>query len=1164
MSKWNINLPDADWYPLGDERLDGLVREVLDQDVVALDTETTGLNRWSDEPLYWSMAWGDSRRVCMPINTLPYFRRSFDDSGMRWVFANAKFDMHMVANIMERLPEGMPREPFAGEIVDTAVMHALLYEEESHKLKDMANSVLGWRWSDFFDTFKPQVVTDLTKEPVIKKGGKVKYATRHETNRELLSRFERDNLRVLVDYASNDAWGTLQLYKTLKKQLEGEKLNTLYPEWLGTMAHLFFLTEVPFTRVLWHCERNGVYVDKPYLMQLGDPMEQELLKLHRLMVTLSGDANFNPNSDDQVRRYFFDKEKLTPIKHTKGGKSGVKKASVDKTFLEHYEGDSAMASLMLQYAKLEKLLSTYIRNVDKHLDGRSRMHTKFNQDVARCMPAGELVLTSRGYLPVEQVAVGDSVIAHTGQVRTVTETSTHPASTVYAVTLENGLSLRTNGEHPYQTRDGWTDASKLTPGDAVACHSEVEIWRIVPDWPDFFVSTWGRVRNSKTGKILTQRPKGRWGHLKVQLYRNGAQARGKDRKDFSVHGLVARAWIGPAPYRMEVRHLDGIAWNNTYGNLTYGTPHENRQDALKHGTLSQRRAGRTKLTEADVQNIRRAGSPGQPPSSTSKLSYDIATEIRKRRDAHETLASLANAFGVSVAAVSSIVSNKVWTRPPSSAATAEALADKYSVAPGTIRDIWAGRRWQDEDYIEGVRSKFFWSCVKDVRVENEQAPTYGLTVAVDHSHVTGGIVTHNTGRLSCVAAWTPLKTLYGTIPIRSVRKGDLVWTHRERWQPILDVFTKGFEHMFDVRFSNGEVLTCTTAHLLLQHDGQWVSVGEVIDEYLQRMGGQCNESIEGTEPVQIEGASNDRGHRSTAGYNDAQRTARLEVLHASSRAQSTSQAAVLGLEDWQQESHDREDRRAASQLAGGMRGRLRLPDMPTQRQEAACASHSDGGSAESAGATGEPRRPSHRRQHEEQRSGQPSTGYQSRAQAHSFYAGKRLPLVTVEKVVYRGRLEVHDLTVAGDASYAACGVFSHNSSDPNLQNVPTPDKDRYKLRGAFRPQPGEGKTLIVGDYEQLEMRLTACATVTPAMPEGAKEMIQIFLDGKDIHMGSAELVFGNIYERRHGFRLTYDFLKQAKKIDGQVKEGKLNESARTEQVILAVFARNAIKTISFG
>lgn len=358
---------------MGDERLDGLVREVLDQDVVAIDTETTGLVVWKDLPLYWSMAWGADRRVCMPIDTLQYFSQHFNDTGVRWIFANAKFDMHMLGNV------GVT---FAGDIIDTQVMHALLYEEESHKLKDMAHQVLGWRWSDFFDTFKPLMLTDFTKDPKFVKG-KPKYYTRREELHEMLKRFEVENLRVLVDYASNDAYGTLRIYETLKRTLEGEKLNTLYPEWLSTMAHLFFLTEAPFTKVLYECERNGIYADKEYLNSLGDPMEQVLLKHHREMVRLSGDANFNPNSDDQVRNYFLNKEGRRPLKMTKGGKSGIKKASVDKTFLEHYEDESPMAHEMLQYSKLEKLLSTYIRNVDEHRDPFGRMHTRINQDVVR-------------------------------------------------------------------------------------------------------------------------------------------------------------------------------------------------------------------------------------------------------------------------------------------------------------------------------------------------------------------------------------------------------------------------------------------------------------------------------------------------------------------------------------------------------------------------------------------------------------------------------------------------------------------------------------------------------------------------------------------------------------------------------------------------------------
>lgn len=370
---WNINMPDADWYPMGDERLDGLVREVLDQDLVAIDTETTGLVVWKDKPLFWSLAWGDHRRVAMPIDTVPCFARSFADSGMRWVFANAKYDMHMLNHVGVR---------FAGDCVDTQVMHALLYEEESHKLKDMAKSVLGWRWTDFFDTFPRQLIPDRSQSPK-RRGDKLVYPNRREEIFELLKRFERENLTALVDYASNDAYGTLRIYEKLLKELEHEKLNTLYPEWLPTMANLFFLTEVPFTKVLFDCEHNGVYVHKEYLDEIGVGMQESLDKLMMEMVKLSGDASFNPNSNDQLRDYFLEVEGLEPLTFTKGGKSGVRKASVDKNFLEHYEDDSPMAAALAQHNKLEKLMSTYIRNVDEHRDSFGRMHTRFNQDVAR-------------------------------------------------------------------------------------------------------------------------------------------------------------------------------------------------------------------------------------------------------------------------------------------------------------------------------------------------------------------------------------------------------------------------------------------------------------------------------------------------------------------------------------------------------------------------------------------------------------------------------------------------------------------------------------------------------------------------------------------------------------------------------------------------------------
>jgi DNA polymerase-1 len=371
---WNIDLPDAGWYTPEDERLDGIIREVLDQDVVAIDTETTGLKVWRDMPLFWSLAWGENSRICMPASTLMYFHEAFADSSKRWVFANAKFDMHMLANAGVEI---------AGDCVDTAVMHALLYEEESHSLKDMAKQVLGWRWTDFFDTFRPLMVPDTTKTPRMLKSGVLNQPARRETIQEMLMRCYRDDLPKLVDYASNDAYGTLRLYEKLKVELEKTGIYSLYPEWLPTMAHLFFHTEVPFTKVLWQCERNGVYVDRPYLQNLRGPMWDEHEKLHREMVQISGDPNFNPNSTDQLRDYFLKHEGLRPLMMTKGGKSGVKVASIDKGFLEHYEHDSRMAACVLRDRKLTKLIGTYIDGADDHLDGFSRIHTRFNQDIAR-------------------------------------------------------------------------------------------------------------------------------------------------------------------------------------------------------------------------------------------------------------------------------------------------------------------------------------------------------------------------------------------------------------------------------------------------------------------------------------------------------------------------------------------------------------------------------------------------------------------------------------------------------------------------------------------------------------------------------------------------------------------------------------------------------------
>jgi DNA polymerase-1 len=128
-------------------------------------------------------------------------------------------------------------------------------------------------------------------------------------------------------------------------------------------------------------------------------------------------------------------------------------------------------------------------------------------------------------------------------------------------------------------------------------------------------------------------------------------------------------------------------------------------------------------------------------------------------------------------------------------------------------------------------------------------------------------------------------------------------------------------------------------------------------------------------------------------------------------------------------------------------------------------------------------------------------------------------------------------------SVARTGRLS--SSSPNLQNIPTLENDIFGIRNAF--VASKGFKLVVIDYQALEMRLLAAASMEP-------DMIQIFLDGKDIHMGNASLIFD----------IPYDDIVKAKKIDKKVKEKELPPEAMTPYVQRCMAARSQAKTIGFG
>ena len=83
--------------------------------------------------------------------------------------------------------------------------------------------------------------------------------------------------------------------------------------------------------------------------------------------------------------------------------------------------------------------------------------------------------------------------------------------------------------------------------------NEMEIQLPIKGFENYEASNDGRIRNSKTGRVLHSRSNGK-GYLKVALHNN-------IRTDKYVHRLVADAFYDGRHNDLDVNHIDGCKTN---------------------------------------------------------------------------------------------------------------------------------------------------------------------------------------------------------------------------------------------------------------------------------------------------------------------------------------------------------------------------------------------------------------------------------------------------------------------------------------------------------------------------------------------------------------------------------------------------------------------------
>ncbi|UPT99334.1 NUMOD4 motif-containing HNH endonuclease [Bradyrhizobium barranii subsp. apii] len=142
---------------------------------------------------------------------------------------------------------------------------------------------------------------------------------------------------------------------------------------------------------------------------------------------------------------------------------------------------------------------------------------------------------------------------------------------------------------------------------------EVETWKEIPGFPDYELSTFGRLRRckhcaSRASKLRVLPGRGRGGHgrkyLTIGLYRKVHHP--------LLHRIMLETFVGPSPStRHQGAHGDGDTSNNRLDNLRWATPKENAADRIKHGKQVRGTSSpNTSLSDIQIDAIRAISARG--------------------------------------------------------------------------------------------------------------------------------------------------------------------------------------------------------------------------------------------------------------------------------------------------------------------------------------------------------------------------------------------------------------------------------------------------------------------------------------------------------------------------------------------------------------------------
>lgn len=320
------------------------------QDIIAFDTETTGLDTNTDKMVGISIATDATHGAYIPLRHRTRATDLFDtdtpapnqlsidtvkkhlypiltNPNITKVGHNLKYDFHILEN------DGWDTEhirPFDDTMLLSYALHGTTH---GHGLDELALKYLGHTNISFASLF-PGIARD---------------ADRH---------FDELDISVATPYAAEDAVVSMALYNVFRPEINRDK----------KLQKLYDTCDLPIMPILMNMERAGVLVNKSQLNELSSVFHNQLGTLEREIWDAAG-HEFNIASPKQLSTVLFDELKLTPNR----------KRSTDADALSDIIDEHPIIDKILNWRSIAKLAGTYADALPRQIAADGRIHTTYLQ-----------------------------------------------------------------------------------------------------------------------------------------------------------------------------------------------------------------------------------------------------------------------------------------------------------------------------------------------------------------------------------------------------------------------------------------------------------------------------------------------------------------------------------------------------------------------------------------------------------------------------------------------------------------------------------------------------------------------------------------------------------------------------------------------------------------